>query len=126
MAAAGSTAVTGLPPCSTTAGWVGRADHAGARRCHAELAEPSRQGEGGPPGFGRPSSPAAPGTTAGGRGGRGGRLPRAGAVAAAVATGTASGRWRARRRAAQSLAAAADLAAALGLLAAELRAGAHP
>jgi len=50
----------------------------------------------------------------------------AGAVAAAVATGTAVSRWRTRRRDARSLAAAADLAAALGLLAAELRAGAHP
>jgi tight adherence protein B len=50
----------------------------------------------------------------------------AGAVAAAVATGTALTRWRARRREVRSLAATADLAAALGLLGAELRAGAHP
>jgi len=50
----------------------------------------------------------------------------AGAVAAAVAAGTALARWRARRREAQSLAATADLAGALGMVAAELRAGAHP
>ena len=50
----------------------------------------------------------------------------AGAVAAAVAAGTTVARWRSRRRAARSVAATADLAGALGLLAAELRAGAHP
>lgn len=50
----------------------------------------------------------------------------AGALAAAIALGTAVHRWRARRRAAASLTATADLAGAVGLLAAELRAGAHP
>ncbi len=50
----------------------------------------------------------------------------AAAVAAAVATGTAVLRWRARRRTGRALSSTADLAVALGLLAAELRAGAHP
>jgi tight adherence protein B len=50
----------------------------------------------------------------------------AGFVAAAAAAGTAVGRWRARQREARSIAATAELAAVLGLLAAELRAGAHP
>lgn len=50
----------------------------------------------------------------------------AGAVAAALAAGTALVRWRARRHTGRTVAATADLASALGLLAAELRAGAHP
>jgi tight adherence protein B len=50
----------------------------------------------------------------------------AGGAAAAVAAGTGVARRRARRRTAAELAATTDLAAALGLLAAELRAGAHP
>jgi tight adherence protein B len=50
----------------------------------------------------------------------------AGSVAAAVTATTAILRLRARRRAAAALAATAELAAALGLLGAELRAGGHP
>lgn len=50
----------------------------------------------------------------------------AGAVAAALAVGTGLVRWRARRGEIRAAKATADLASALGLLAAELRAGAHP
>jgi tight adherence protein B len=50
----------------------------------------------------------------------------AGAIATALAAATVVSRWRARRREARSLAVVADLAAVLGLLTAELRAGAHP
>jgi tight adherence protein B len=49
-----------------------------------------------------------------------------GAVTAAIAAGTAMHRWRSRRRSTRAMASAADLAGAIGLLTAELRAGAHP
>ncbi|SHE73095.1 type II secretion system F family protein [Streptoalloteichus hindustanus] len=49
-----------------------------------------------------------------------------GAVAGAVTVGTVWARWRARRAEAQRVSAVANLARALRLLVAELRAGAHP